>query len=142
MKLPDVAPDDAPAAIKEVERRPIPIPESFPDSEVVVDCHRVGHVQSRDRLLDVRQVMFRIELRRVNPDDLESAPRVTLVDVPHRGNRAHAVDSPEGPKLDEHRASDERRRVASRCVQPSGALNRWCAHGGRTHPQQKDPRER
>jgi hypothetical protein len=90
---------DATLGIHEVERRPVLIAERPPDRVLAVDRHRC-HLHVLDGLANVVEVLFELELRRVDADH-HRPPALVLVG-PRARVSVQPVDAGIGPEVDEN----------------------------------------
>jgi hypothetical protein len=105
--LPDGALANPAAAVEQVERGPVLVPESVPVRIVVVEELGESEPVLSRVLRDRFPLALAFELRRVDADRGQAACRVALDDVPDPGNGADAVDSAERPDIEEHDLSPE-----------------------------------
>src|SRR6202022_320934 len=92
--------DDAAFRVDEHQRGPSPAAELVPDLEVPIVDDRVLDPVSQYSLAQVRGIALRRELRRVDADHDHPVPVLPL-DLPQLRKDVHAIDSAEGPEIDE-----------------------------------------
>jgi len=107
VNLADGANPEPSAAVDQIDRGPILVAQRVPVGVVVVE--ELGKVQSplADLGLDRGPRALEAQLRRVDADDGEPARRMPTCRFPDPGNRADAVDSAEGPDVQEHDTAAE-----------------------------------
>ena len=86
--------------IDEVVGRPILVEEGAPDGKVVVDGDGIVDLQGGDRFLDIGDLLFEREFRRVHADHDQALVAVCLRPGADIGDRAQAVDAGIGPEAD------------------------------------------
>src|SRR5437879_4100034 len=119
LALADVLVADDPLAIQEDRRGPGPNAPALPDRVLVVLYHRVPDPQL---LRGVYHALVRLlpeELRAVHADDHESVLLVPFVPAPQLRDHVPAVDSAEGPELDQHDPAAQARRAQRPAVDPA-----------------------
>jgi hypothetical protein len=88
--------------VRNVERRPVLVPEGTPDREVVVDCDWITDPHRRQGRADVLDVVLELELRRVCADHNQPVVAISLVPGADVGKGAQPVDTGVGAELDQH----------------------------------------
>src|SRR5437016_195681 len=119
LALADVLVADDPLAIQEDRRGPGPNAPALPDRVLVVLYHRVPDPQL---LRGVYHALVRLlpeELRAVHADDHESVLLVPFVPAPPLRAHVPAVDSAEGPELDQHDPAAQARCGQRPAVDPA-----------------------
>ena len=86
--------------IDEIERRPGLIPESTPDDMIVIDRDRVVDPHVLHGPANVGDVLFELELRRMNADHHQSLILVVLGPGADVRRLAPPVDAGVGPEID------------------------------------------
>src|SRR4029453_18596146 len=108
--LADVPVADRPLAIDQDRRRPGPDTPALPDREVVVLHDRVPHPELLRSVHHAPVRLFPEELRAVHSADREPFLLVPPVPAPQLRDHVLAVDSAEGPELDEQDPAAQARR--------------------------------
>jgi len=99
MDLADGSTPDPSAPIDEIDGRPVLVAERIPVGVVVVEQVREVEPPLSDLGLDRRPHVLRRELRRVDAHDRETPISITPYHAPDPGDRSDAVDSTEGPDV-------------------------------------------
>src|SRR5262249_15378109 len=94
--------------IEDVEGRPVLVPESPPDPEIVVDSHRPRDADLLHLLTHVVQVVLEDELGRMGADDQKFRAAVALGPGSQIRNGAPPVDAGVGPEIDQHDLAAQR----------------------------------
>lgn len=93
--------------VRQVDSRPVPVVQAAPVAVVVVQKVRIGDFEFLQLLLNRFAVLFVGELRGVDADDPQAPIRVFALDFPDPGKGTDAVDSAEGPDVEEDHLSLE-----------------------------------
>ena len=92
--------DDAALRVDEHQRRPGAAAELVPDGEVPIVDDRMLDAVAQHRLAKIRRVALRRELGGVDPDH-DHPVAIFALDLPQLRKGVHAVDSTEGPEVDD-----------------------------------------
>jgi len=92
--------DDAALRVDEHQGWPGPARELMPDIEVTIIDHGMLDPVAQHGIPQVRGVSLGGELRRVDTDD-DHPVAVLLLDFPQLRKQVHAIDSAEGPEVDD-----------------------------------------
>ena len=93
--------------VDKVVGRPIPIMKGVPDDVVAIDGNGIRDSKLLYGLLDIRHLLFDIELGRMNTDDHKSTVFVLVGPGAEIRDRPNAVDAGVIPKVDEHNLAFE-----------------------------------
>jgi len=99
MHLPDLPRPDLPAAIYEIDGRPILVAKGLPIGVVRVEKMGVCQLVLAHGVCNGFGVALKVELGAVHADALKATIRKTSVDVPDPGHGADAIDSAERPDV-------------------------------------------
>lgn len=114
------------AFVNQVHRWPSPSVISLPIGKVIVQCDRVRDIQSADRVLHIRRVMFIIKFRRVHTENHQTLSAVTLMPLPQTRQFVLTVDSAKGPELDQHDLPAQVVPIQFWGIEPCIALDARC----------------
>src|SRR5437870_2494449 len=92
--------DDATLRVDEHQRRPGPAAEALPDGKVPVIHHRMLDAIPEHRFPQVGRLALSRELGRMDADH-DHPVSILLFDLPQLRKGVHAVDSTEGPEIDD-----------------------------------------
>src|ERR1700730_2678779 len=125
---------DAPFRIDEIGSWPIFVTERLPDRVTIVDDDGIVDFQTSDGLAHIADIPFEREFRRVYTDDDKAAIPVFLSPGPDIGQRMQAIDTIEGPEIDQHHLAAQSLRRQRWRIQPFGTARkaRQCAFTGRS----------
>src|SRR5207245_8719923 len=146
----DVPMADDSLAIHQDRGRPGPDAPALPDRELVVLHDRISDPEFLRGVHDTPVRLLPGEFRAVHSDDREPVLLVTLVPAPQLRDHVLAVDSTEGPELDEHDPAAQARRGQGPAVDPALAChvrrrrtdtNSLARGGTRREARRQDPYE-
>src|ERR1700730_12922574 len=100
--LTEMAMADAPFRIDEIGSWPIFVAERFPDRIIIVDDDRIVDFQTSDDLANIADIPLEREFGRMYADDDETIVPVFLSPGPDIGQRMQAIDTIEGPEINQH----------------------------------------
>ena len=109
---------DTSLRIDEIERRPGLVPECAPDGMVVVDRDRVVDLHVFHGPANVGDVLFELELRRMDADHHQSLVLVFLGPGADIRKLAPPVDAGVGPEIDQNDLAAQSLRRQRRRIQP------------------------
>src|SRR5207253_5991530 len=115
----DVPIADDSLAIHQDRGRPGPDAPALPDRELVVLHDRISDPEFLRGVHDTPVRLLPGEFRAVHSDDREPVLLVTLVPAPQLRDHVLAVDSTEGPELDQHDPAAQARRGQGPAVDPA-----------------------
>src|SRR3984893_13481181 len=120
---------DAPFRIDEIGSWPIFVTERLPDRVTIVDDDGIVDFQTSDGLAHIADIPFEREFRRVYTDDDKAVIPVFLSPGPDIGQRMQAIDTIEGPEIDQHHLAAQSLRRQRWRIQPFGTARkaRQCA---------------
>ena len=87
------------ALVDQIQRRPITILVRAPGFPIVVLRDGIRDLQSGYSILQIIQICFVAEFRVVVTDHYQPLISIFLVPFPQRGNYVAAIDSTEGPHI-------------------------------------------
>src|SRR5271169_6060938 len=109
---------DAALCIDEIGRRPIFVTERLPDRITIVDGNGIVDLQASDGLTNIADIPLEREFGRMYADDDETVVPVFLSPRPDVGQRMQAIDTIEGPEIDQYHFPAQRMWRQRRRIQP------------------------